>query len=113
MAGQFQAIGDAAKTLLSGKRNIQEQDGRLEKTIPFLHPFAAHHDTVNIFANRAIARVNRMRTNAHGQLGTEWELPARSEHDASLADDQITVVSETTIDPVVEINRETRALDIT
>ena len=54
-----------------------------------------------------------MSTNAHGELSTYLKMPARSQHDAPVTDNQIAVISAATIDPVVEINREVQALGIT
>jgi hypothetical protein len=54
-----------------------------------------------------------MCTNSHSELRTNLKMPARPQHNSPVTDDQIAVISAATIDPVVEINREVRALGIT
>jgi hypothetical protein len=110
---QIQAIGDAPESLLRRESDVQEKDCCFKAGISFLDPLATDDHAGQIFANWAVVGSGRMCANAYGQLCPEGKMPARSQHDAPLSDVQVSIVPKATIDPVVEINREVRALGIT
>jgi hypothetical protein len=93
--------------------NVQEKDRCFEAGLPIVDSLAAHDNTGQILANGAVFRTDRARTNPHGKLCPERESPSRAQNDPSLCYAEISVRPETTIDPVVEINRELCAWGIT
>jgi hypothetical protein len=93
--------------------DIKEEDGCFKAGGLIINPLAAYNHTGQILANGTVFGSDRTRADPHCKLRPEWESPSRPQNDSGIRYSEISVRAKTTIDPVVEINRELCALGIT
>jgi len=92
--------------------DIQEEDGCFKAGGLIINALAAYYHAGQILANSAVFGPDRARADPHRKLCPECKSPSGTQNDSSIRYTEISVRAETTIDPVVEINRELCAVGI-